>query len=193
MVGGEPVMWQDWVEQVICRLSSRVIWSFAERGYLPHLFPQQVGFFYWAKVLQGDMLRFIYQTSDQPGTAVGTSGTTGAIPYHDNTIQYREIPGSTFWPTGTGNNLSSEENLVTQNYPNPVEGTTSVKVTLSKPGALSLVVSSMVGQQVMEINKGNVSAGNHQITFDCSSLPAGVYFYTVKVGKESSTLKMVVK
>lgn len=38
-------------------LSSLVIWSFAERWYWPHLFPQQVGFFYWAKVLQGDMLR----------------------------------------------------------------------------------------------------------------------------------------
>ena len=38
-------------------LSSLVLWSFAEKWYWPHLFPQQVGFFYWAKVLQGDMLR----------------------------------------------------------------------------------------------------------------------------------------
>ena len=38
-------------------LSSLVIWSFAEKWYWPHLFPQQVGLFYWAKVLQGDMLR----------------------------------------------------------------------------------------------------------------------------------------
>jgi putative spermidine/putrescine transport system permease protein len=38
-------------------LSSLVIWSFAEKWYWPHLFPQQLGFFYWAKVLQGDMLR----------------------------------------------------------------------------------------------------------------------------------------
>src|SRR5512143_1732700 len=38
-------------------LSSLVIWSFAEKWYWPHLFPQQIGLFYWAKVLQGDMLR----------------------------------------------------------------------------------------------------------------------------------------
>ena len=38
-------------------LSSLVIWSFAEKWYWPHLFPQQVGLFYWSKVLQGDMLR----------------------------------------------------------------------------------------------------------------------------------------
>jgi len=38
-------------------LSSLVIWSFAEKWYWPHLFPQQIGLFYWSKVLQGDMLR----------------------------------------------------------------------------------------------------------------------------------------
>jgi putative spermidine/putrescine transport system permease protein len=38
-------------------LSSLLIWSVAERWYWPHLFPQQIGLFYWAKVLQGDMLR----------------------------------------------------------------------------------------------------------------------------------------
>jgi putative spermidine/putrescine transport system permease protein len=38
-------------------LSSLVIWSFAEKWYWPHLFPQQIGLFYWTKVFQGDMLR----------------------------------------------------------------------------------------------------------------------------------------
>ncbi len=38
-------------------LSSLVIWSFAEKWYWPHLFPQQIGLFYWAKVMQGDLLR----------------------------------------------------------------------------------------------------------------------------------------
>src|SRR5512147_394878 len=38
-------------------LSSLVIWSFAEKWYWPHLFPQQIGLFYWTKVYQGDMLR----------------------------------------------------------------------------------------------------------------------------------------
>jgi putative spermidine/putrescine transport system permease protein len=42
---------------IFAPLSSLVIWSFAEKWYWPHLFPQQVGLFYWSKVLQGDMLR----------------------------------------------------------------------------------------------------------------------------------------
>jgi putative spermidine/putrescine transport system permease protein len=42
---------------IFAPLSSLVIWSVAEKWYWPHLFPQQVGLFYWGKVLQGDMLR----------------------------------------------------------------------------------------------------------------------------------------
>jgi len=38
-------------------LSSLVIWSFAEKWYWPHLFPQEYGLFYWKKVLGGSMIR----------------------------------------------------------------------------------------------------------------------------------------
>ena len=38
-------------------LSSLVIWSVAEKWYWPHLLPQQVGWFYWAKVFQGRMMQ----------------------------------------------------------------------------------------------------------------------------------------
>jgi len=37
-------------------LSSLVLWSFAEKWYWPHLFPQQYGTFYWKKVLGGNMM-----------------------------------------------------------------------------------------------------------------------------------------
>jgi len=38
-------------------LSGLVIWSVAEKWYWPHLLPQQVGTFYWAKVFQGRMVQ----------------------------------------------------------------------------------------------------------------------------------------
>ena len=146
-----------------------------------------------AKNLQGDMLRFIYQTSDQPGTAVGTSGTTGAIPYHDNTIQYREIPGSTFWPTGTGNNLSSEENLVTQNYPNPVRDLTFFRVNMSRPGQVTVEVANIMGQRIMTLDKGYLGSGSHRMVLDAGNLSSGIYFYTVRIDGKAYTHKMIVE
>ena len=146
-----------------------------------------------AKNLQGDMLRFIYQTSDQPGTAVGTSGTTGAIPYHDNTIQYREIPGSTFWPTGTGNSLSSEENLVTQNYPNPVSDLTFFKVNMSRPGQVTVEVADIMGQRIMTLDKGYLGSGSHRMVLDAGNLSSGIYFYTVRIDGKAYTHKMIIE
>ena len=146
-----------------------------------------------AKNLQGDMLRFIYQTSDQPGTAVGTSGTTGAIPYHDNTIQYREIPGSTFWPTGTGNSLSSEENLVTQNYPNPVNDLTFFKVNMSRPGQVTVEVADIMGQRIMTLDKGYLGSGSHRMVLDAGNLSSGIYFYTVRINGKAYTHKMIIE
>jgi hypothetical protein len=83
--------------------------------------------------------------------------------------------------------------IVNQNVPNPVLDQTKVKVVLSKAGNLSLQLFSAVGQQVMEINKGLVNAGNNYINIDASNLPAGVYFYTVKVDNGSVTKKMIVE
>ncbi|MDR7318260.1 ABC transporter permease subunit [Brevibacillus nitrificans] len=41
---------------IVGPLSSLVLWSFAEKWYWPHLFPQDFGLFYWKKVLDGTML-----------------------------------------------------------------------------------------------------------------------------------------
>lgn len=143
-----------------------------------------------APMTTADKAHVVFMADDYGGVKLkGDNGAQGQTVTTNNNIIY--ITSPTY--VGVDEPGTRSSFAVEQNYPNPVEGTTSVKVTLSKPGALSLVVSSMVGQRVMEISKGNVSAGNHQITFDCSNLPAGVYFYTVKVGKESSTMKMVVK
>lgn len=42
---------------ILAPLSSLVIWSFTRRWSWPHPFPQEMGFFYWQKVLEGDLFR----------------------------------------------------------------------------------------------------------------------------------------
>ncbi|NDI34928.1 ABC transporter permease [Chengkuizengella sediminis] len=41
-------------------LSSLILWSFAEKWYWPHMFPQEYGFFYWKKVLDADILNSLF-------------------------------------------------------------------------------------------------------------------------------------
>jgi putative spermidine/putrescine transport system permease protein len=42
---------------IFAPLSSLVLWSFTRRWSWPHPFPQELGLFYWSKVLDGDLFR----------------------------------------------------------------------------------------------------------------------------------------
>lgn len=42
---------------IFAPLSSLVIWSFTRKWFWPHPFPQELGLFYWRKVLDGDLFR----------------------------------------------------------------------------------------------------------------------------------------
>jgi len=146
-----------------------------------------------AKHITGDKLRLLYQTADQPGTAVGTSTGSLPIPYHDNVIQYREVPGSTFWPAGLEQNNYAGCNPVGRNYPNPVKGLTNINVSLDAPSAIVVEVANVTGQKILSLDKGIMGTGIHKITLDGSLLMPGIYFYTVRINGTSYVHKMIVE
>jgi hypothetical protein len=137
-----------------------------------------------------DKVHVLFQGDDLAGVKFkGDNGAQGQTTYTANNMIYLTTP--TY--VGIDEPGATPTFAILQNYPNPVQGTTSVKVVLAKQGTISLQVSSMVGQKMMELSKTNVAPGNHYFTLDCSNLPSGVYFYTVTVGKESATRKMIVQ
>ncbi|MCX6267940.1 MAG: T9SS type A sorting domain-containing protein [Bacteroidetes bacterium] len=166
----------DWTEMV--DLNAGVLYLFQEYAY-PVV----------AKRLKGDNLLMISQTSPQPGSNIKDA----TIPIHDVSIEYREVPVSTFWPVGMENNAVTRKNSVGQNYPNPVNGSTYFNVNLDKASNVIVEVSNITGQKVISMNKGIVNAGTQVISIDCSSLTSGVYFYSVKINGESYTHKMIVQ
>jgi hypothetical protein len=97
------------------------------------------------------------------------------------------------WPEGINEKKNQPSMIVSQNAPNPVKDQTQIDVILNNPGTLSLDVYSLVGQKVMEINRGSVNSGNHRFTLNSTQFSPGIYFYTVKCNNESSTHKMIVE
>jgi hypothetical protein len=142
-----------------------------------------------ASSLKNDKIQLITQTSSQPGANIKDA----TIPIHDVSIEYREIPGSTFWPVGVDDKTVTSKNTVSQNYPNPVKGITYFNVNLEKAANVIVEVSNLMGQKVMSMDKGLVNAGTQVFNLDGSQLTTGVYFYTVKVNGESYTHKMIVE
>jgi len=79
---------------------------------------------------------------------------------------------------------------VAQNSPNPFNPTTTISFTSSEAGNVTIDVFNVAGQKVDTIANGFMSAGNHSVNWDASAFSAGVYFYTVKSGDFSKTMKM---
>jgi hypothetical protein len=82
---------------------------------------------------------------------------------------------------------------VSQNFPNPANGSTTVTVALEETATLSFELFNMMGQKVFEVAAQSYSAGVQPFTFDASNLSSGVYFYTVTSGETQVTRKMIVE
>ena len=67
-----------------------------------------------------------------------------------------------------------------QNYPNPFNPSTMIKYSMPENSSVSIVIYSLLGQQVATLFKGNQSAGYHEITWDAANVPSGVYLIYIK-------------
>ena len=79
---------------------------------------------------------------------------------------------------------------VAQNSPNPFNPTTTISFSTTEAGNVSIDVFNVAGQKVDTISNEFMSMGNHTVTWNASGFSAGVYFYTVKSGEFSKTMKM---
>ena len=79
---------------------------------------------------------------------------------------------------------------VDQNAPNPFNPATTISFSLAEAGNVAIEVYNVAGQKVDTIADGFMNAGSHSIVWDASDFSAGVYFYTVKSGGFSKTMKM---
>ena len=149
-----------------------------------------------AMATSADKFFFEFQQDDYAGCFVKSIGSTtyaGQTAISDNYITVMTVNKP---DVGIGINEQIKPNVVTlevsPNYPNPFSGSTSIGVATKKAGNLTFDVTNVTGQKVMSINKGYIAAGSYRYSLDCSRLSSGVYFYTVTVGNESRTMKMIV-
>jgi hypothetical protein len=78
-----------------------------------------------------------------------------------------------------------------QNYPNPFNPSTTISFVLPERERVSLDVYNLLGQKVVSLFNKEMEGGSHNIRFDASNLPSGIYFYTLRAGIFMSTKKMM--
>jgi flagellar hook assembly protein FlgD len=83
-----------------------------------------------------------------------------------------------------------------QNYPNPFNPTTSISFDLASDSKVTLRIFDVLGQEVMTVLSGNLSAGSHKIQFNANGLNSGVYFYQIDAtgvdGKNFSAVRKMI-
>jgi hypothetical protein len=119
-----------------------------------------------------------------------SNGNAAADPITINYITGIDFPNLCY--VGVSGLDLKEGAFVTQNTPNPFNGTTTISISTETAAPVMVEVSNIMGQTIYTVNGGVVN-GTKEITLTSNDMEAGVYFYTVTVGNESITKKMVVK
>ena len=85
-----------------------------------------------------------------------------------------------------------------QNYPNPFNPATTIDFGVPEKSNVRISVLNTIGKQVALILNEEIEAGYHQVEFNASNLPSGVYFYQLKAtpgggraGNYVNTKKMI--
>ncbi|SMO87018.1 S8/S53 family peptidase [Gracilimonas mengyeensis] len=80
---------------------------------------------------------------------------------------------------------------LSNNYPNPFNPSTVISYQLPVTSRVTLKVFDMLGREVATLVNGRVSAGQHEVQFDASSLSSGLYIYRLQAGEFIQTKKMM--
>lgn len=91
-------------------------------------------------------------------------------------------------------NILPKEFMLSQNFPNPFNPSTSINYQVSQTGHVQLKVYDMLGKEVASLVNEVKTPGSYTVSFNSQalSLPSGIYLYRLIQGKESATRKMII-
>jgi hypothetical protein len=88
--------------------------------------------------------------------------------------------------------VALNENSITV-YPNPVNNSASIRLTLPENSILSISIFNSTGQEVIQLADNIASVrGEHMFEFNTSNLPGGIYHCMVSTGDQKISKKIVV-
>lgn len=136
--------------------------------------------------------------NDQSSPMIVSNGNLGAIVVWQD---YRSGTNSDIYEVGfntTGiigientGTTNPDEFYLYQNYPNPFNPSTVINYQLPKASNVKLSIYDALGQSVSILVNESQSAGKHQVEWNASSFPSGVYFYRIEAGDFVSDKKMI--
>lgn len=81
---------------------------------------------------------------------------------------------------------------LSQNYPNPLQSTTTISFNLPSKSFVSLKVFNSKGKEVASLESKELSSGRHERQWDATGFPNGIYYYRLQAGEFIESKKLVV-
>ncbi|MBI3004914.1 MAG: right-handed parallel beta-helix repeat-containing protein [Ignavibacteriales bacterium] len=86
-------------------------------------------------------------------------------------------------------NTGDEQTI--SSYPNPFNPSTRIQFKLSEPGFVSLRVYDLLGREVGQLINEERQPGRHEVVWDASKLPSGLYFARIDTQGKTHVHKMI--
>ena len=95
------------------------------------------------------------------------------------------------YDAGQSNDISPQPVLL-QNHPNPFHAETVISFKLIRDGKVTLKVFDILGHEVATLAQDHYAAGIHDVWFNGSSLPPGIYTYQLEMNDLTQVRKFVI-
>lgn len=90
----------------------------------------------------------------------------------------------------SGAEIPAEFSLM-QNFPNPFNPKTNVKIRMPKSEHAKLVIFDITGKEIAILVDEILNAGVYSVDFDATHLASGTYFYRMTAGEFTDVKKMI--
>ncbi len=108
-----------------------------------------------------------------------------------NTITYQRVEGQGLEKQNSGLRSNDFTYNLDQNYPNPFNPNTTINYSIAEDGLVEIEILNILGEGIKTLVNEFKTKGNHNISFNASSLASGVYIYKIQAGDFITSKKMV--
>lgn len=152
----------------------------------PGCFPGECDSDHWSS-LADEVDENLHVTYTNDKDAGGIPQDEGAAT--ENPIRYLTFPTPVLGVDDVDNRPVSFS--LNQNYPNPFNAKTTISFNLKEAGAVTVDVYDITGAKVATLVDGNLTAGQHQVSWDAADVASGVYYYKLSTNGVSETRQAV--